>query len=72
MYTWSCNECETLLWSRQLVPGGGSCPACGAWLPQTATKPPRPATRSRGSAAPQQSDRRRARRARSTFRLMAG
>lgn len=51
MYTWSCNECETPLWSRQLVPGGGSCPACGAWLPQTATRPLRPATRARGSTA---------------------
>ena len=39
MYTWSCNECETRLWSRERVPGGGSCPACGAWLPQTATQP---------------------------------
>src|SRR5262245_28126819 len=38
MYKWSCNECETRLWSRERVPGGGSCPACGAWLPQTATR----------------------------------
>ena len=42
MYTWSCNECETRLWSRERVPGGGSCPACGAWLSQTAAQPPRP------------------------------
>lgn len=39
MYTWICSECETRLWSRRRVPGGGSCPACGAWLPQTATEP---------------------------------
>ena len=32
MYTWICNECETHLWSRQRVRGGGSSPACGAWL----------------------------------------
>ena len=53
MYTWSCNECETPLWSRDRVPGGGSCPACGAWLSQTATEPlpSRLARGTRGAAA---------------------